>query len=321
MKVLYTGIDSECVEVVKQWKQLPVLGGLENGGNVPQTSLDLVSSNHPNQTQTLWEFPSRHWKLRVWNSWFWHLLNLTPLIVIAMYKGVFIGCHSGGTERDGKLKETCTFSGLQDLWFPWIRSNDRNVGPWASTGTQLNGCACWNIRVSWVGNLDWALGDRFWLCWNSFLAFSRTAVTHDKSLRLCVEPSYAEPLFGGWMFGGKLAVALKIWLFRATQEYIDSFVRLWGFFWLTIVVPWYSPEAAFQQKVQPGNWPMPLHTTPMKPPWQQECLRPQECHVSFERLSRKGGKKNQIMLYFYLPPSLPSVFKWKIAYGTIILVK
>lgn len=68
MKVLYVGFDSESMEAVKQREQLPALGGLENGGKVPQTSLDLVSLNHPNQTQTLREFPSRRWKLRVWNS-------------------------------------------------------------------------------------------------------------------------------------------------------------------------------------------------------------------------------------------------------------
>lgn len=62
-------------------------------------------------------------------------------------ESVFIGCHSGSAEGDGKLKEGSAFSGLLDLWSSWIRPNDRNLGPWGSAGRECNGCACWNIRV------------------------------------------------------------------------------------------------------------------------------------------------------------------------------
>jgi len=92
-------------------------------------------------------------------------------IVIVAYRKCFIGCHSGSAEGGGKLEEGGAFSGLLDLWSPWIWPNDRNLGPWASAETQLSGCACWNIRVTWMGALF--RGTDFDCAETPFLRFSK----------------------------------------------------------------------------------------------------------------------------------------------------
>lgn len=95
-------------------------------------------SKSPVETQAL-EFvvltPTLIWHCSLW------LLHI---------ESVFMGCCSGGA-GDGKLEEGSAFSGLLDLWSPWIRHNNGNSGPWASVETRLNGCACWNISILWLG--------------------------------------------------------------------------------------------------------------------------------------------------------------------------
>lgn len=161
-------------EAVKPGQQLPVLGRRSGKwGEVPQTSLDLVSLNHPNQTQTLWEFPSHQWKESL------EFMVLTPTIVQRCLlwwlhiESAFIGCYRGSAEGDGKLEVSSAFSELLDLRSPWIRHKERNLVPWVSAGTQLTGCVCWNIRVSRLGNtqIGLYLEVRFLLRWNSFLMF------------------------------------------------------------------------------------------------------------------------------------------------------
>lgn len=91
-----------------------MLGDLGNGGEVPQISLDLVTSTSKSNTdfirvsKLLVETQSG---IRSFDTYF----SSTPLWWLLWTGSVFIGCRGGSTEGGGKLEEGSAFSGLLGL--------------------------------------------------------------------------------------------------------------------------------------------------------------------------------------------------------------